>query len=155
MTFLLTCIIPGTPQQQGSKTRTPQGFAREANRNLAPWRADAIACLRRAALDQWGHAAESPITDPVRVGVRFIYARPKSHYGTGRNAGRLRPSAPLWPTSRRLGDADKHARSALDALTGIVYTDDALVVVLHVYKHFADANHPVGARILIDSLERP
>ena len=56
MTFLLTCIIPGTPQQQGSKTRTPQGSTREANRNLAPWRADAIACLRRAALDQPCHA---------------------------------------------------------------------------------------------------
>ena len=50
MTSLLTCTIPGTPQQQGSKTRTPQGSTREANRNLAPWRADAIACLRRAAL---------------------------------------------------------------------------------------------------------
>ena len=44
---------------------------------------------------------------------------------------------------------------ALDALTGIVYTDDSLVVALHVYKHYADADHPVGGRILIDSLERP
>ena len=41
MTFLLTCIIPGTPQQQGSKRNVGGNRFIEANRNLAPWRADA------------------------------------------------------------------------------------------------------------------
>jgi crossover junction endodeoxyribonuclease RusA len=127
VTSLLTCIIPGTPQQQGSKTRTPQGSTREANRDLAPWRADAIACLRRAALDQWGHAAESPITDPVRVNVWFIYARPKSHYGTGRNAGIVKASAPYYKASAP--DLDKLQRALGDALTQAgILRDDALIV---------------------------
>ena len=60
MTFLLTCMIPGTPQQQGSKRNVGGNRFIEANRNLAPWRADAIAYLRRAALDQWGHAEVLP-----------------------------------------------------------------------------------------------
>ena len=127
MTFLLTCMIPGTPQQQGSKRNVGGNRFIEANRNLAPWRADAIACLRRAALDQWGHAAESPITDPVRVGVRFIYARPKSHYGTGRNAGIVKASAPHYKTSAP--DLDKLQRALGDALTQAgILRDDALIV---------------------------
>ena len=127
MTFLLTCIIPGTPQQQGSKRNVGGNRFIEANRNLAPWRADAIAYLRRAALDQWGHAAESPITDPVRVGVRFIYARPKSHYGTGRNAGIVKASAPHYKTSAP--DLDKLQRALGDALTQAgILRDDALIV---------------------------
>ena len=127
VTSLLTCTIPGTPQQQGSKTRTPQGSTREANRNLAPWRADAIACLRRAALDQWGHAGKSPITDPVRVGVWFVYGRPKSHYGTGRNVGVVKASAPYYKASAP--DLDKLQRALGDALTQAgILRDDALIV---------------------------
>ena len=41
-TFALTCTIPGTPQQQGSKTRGAYGAMYEANRRLKPWRAHAI-----------------------------------------------------------------------------------------------------------------
>ena len=89
MTFLLTCIIPGTPQQQGSKRSLGAGrpFI-EANRNLAPWRADAIAYLQA----EW--RGRGPITEPVSLDVAFDFARPASHYGTGRNAGVLKDSAP-------------------------------------------------------------
>lgn len=125
--ILLACTIPGTPQQQGSKTRTPQGFSREANRNLAPWRADAISHLQAAALTQWGHAGESPITHGVHVDVMFVYVRPKAHYRTGRNANLLRDDVPLHKTSAP--DTDKLQRALGDALTqaGIV-RDDCLIV---------------------------
>ena len=123
----LACTIPGTPQQQGSKTRSAYGTMYEANRNLKPWRAHAITCLRRAALDQWGHAGKSPITDPVRVGVWFVYGRPKSHYGTGRNAGIVKASAPYYKASAP--DLDKLQRALGDALTQAgILRDDALIV---------------------------
>ena len=72
MTFLLTCIIPGTPQQQGSKRNVGGNRLIEANRNLAPWRADAIAYLQA----EW--RGRGPITEPVSVDVAFDFARPAS-----------------------------------------------------------------------------
>ena len=121
MTFLLACIIPGTPQQQGSKRSLGAGrpFI-EANRNLAPWRADAIAYLQA----EW--RGRGPITEPVSVDVAFDFARPASHYGTGRNAGVLKPSAPSAKATAP--DLDKLCRALGDALTQAgVLRDDALI----------------------------
>ena len=115
----LACTIPGTPQQQGSKTRNAYGTMYEANRNLKPWRAHAITQLRAA----W---AGEPITHGVHVTARFVFARPKSHYRTGRNAHLLRANAPIFKTSAP--DLDKLCRAAGDALTQAgVLRDDALI----------------------------
>lgn len=73
---------------------------------------------------------------PVSVGVDFLIVRPKSHYGTGRNATVLKASAPERPASRP--DVDKLARAVLDALKGTAYADDGQVVELHARKLFGD-----------------
>lgn len=125
---VLVATLPGDPQQQGSKR--PLGPGRpfiEMNRNLAPWRADAVHYLQAAAREQWGPSFGVPLTDPVRVEATFVYARPKGHYGTGRNAGRVKDGAPTYKTSAP--DLDKLQRALGDALTqaGVV-RDDALIV---------------------------
>ena len=118
-TVALACTIPGTPQQQGSKTRNAYGTMYEANRNLKPWRAHAITQLRAA----W---AGEPITHGVHVTARFVYARPKSHYRTGRNSHLLRDDAPAFKTSAP--DLDHLQRALGDALTQAgVLRDDALI----------------------------
>jgi crossover junction endodeoxyribonuclease RusA len=121
----LIAVIPGTPQQQGSKNRGRNGTMYDANRNLPAWRDTAIATLRRAAVRQWGTPA--PIDFGVIVTARFVFPRPKSHYRTGRYAGQLRPDAPTYKTSAP--DLDKLQRALGDALTcaGIL-RDDALIV---------------------------
>ena len=131
VTFLLTCIIPGTPQQQGSKRSLGAGrpFI-EANRNLAPWRADAIAYLQA----EW--RGRGPITEPVSLDVAFDFARPASHYGTGRNAGVLKDSAPSAKATAP--DLDKLCRALGDALTQSgVLRDDALIVEWVARKQWA------------------
>lgn len=131
MTFLLTCIIPGTPQQQGSKRSLGAGrpFI-EANKNLAPWRADAIAYLQA----EW--RGRGPTTEPVSVDVAFDFARPASHYGTGRNAGVLKDSAPGGKATAP--DLDKLCRALGDALTQSgVLRDDALIVEWVARKQWA------------------
>lgn len=131
MTFLLTCIIPGTPQQQGSKRSLGAGrpFI-EANRNLAPWRADAIARLQA----EWGGC--DPITEPVSVDVAFAFARPASHFGVGRNAGVLKASAPRAKATAP--DLDKLCRALGDALTQSgVLRDDALIAEWVASKQWA------------------
>ena len=130
MTFLLTCIIPGTPQQQGSKRNVGGNRFIEANKNLAPWRADAIARLQA----EWGGC--DPITEPVSVDVAFAFARPASHYGTGRHLGVLKPSAPRAKATAP--DLDKLCRALGDALTQSgVLRDDALIAEWVARKQWA------------------
>jgi Holliday junction resolvase RusA-like endonuclease len=69
----------------------------------------------------------------------FYVPRPKSHFGTGRNAKILKDSAPAYPTSRNLGDWDKLARAVGDALTQAkVIADDKLVVTPMPLKRWGD-----------------
>lgn len=112
-------VIPGTPQQQGSKTRMPNGFMVESNKKLGSWRRDAIAAAQAAY--------QGPkIIGPVFVLADFYFARPGSHYGTGRNASKLKPSAPRWHA--QIPDGDKLARALGDVLTQAgVLQDDRLI----------------------------
>jgi Holliday junction resolvase RusA-like endonuclease len=92
---------------------------------------------------------DAPISDtPLAVSLTFRFPRPRGHYGTGRNADRLKPSAPLRPTSKP--DADKIARSTLDSLTGLAFDDDSRVVELIVKKWYARNADEVGASILVE-----
>lgn len=62
------------------------------------------------------------LTQPVKLTVAFFFSRPKGHFGTGRNAGRLKNSAPDFHA--QTPDLDKLYRCLGDALTGIVIQDD-------------------------------
>lgn len=63
---------------------------------------------------------------PLFVAMTFYRPRPRSHYGSGRNSERLKPSAPAYPATRP--DVLKLARGVEDSLSGVVYTDDARIV---------------------------
>lgn len=63
---------------------------------------------------------------PLAVEFTFFRPRPGSHYGTGRNATRLKDSAPTVPTTRP--DVLKLARAVEDALTGVLWRDDSQIV---------------------------
>lgn len=73
---------------------------------------------------------------PVGVEVTFFQPRNKGDFGTGRNAHRLKPSAPPFPASRP--DVDKYLRRMLDALTGVLYADDGQVVTVRAEKRWGD-----------------
>lgn len=74
----------------------------------------------------------------LKVHMEFYLQRPKSHYGTGKNAAMLRADAPEFHTYAP--DALKLARSTEDALTEIVWVDDCLSVSLTTEKHWATEN---------------
>ncbi len=77
--------------------------------------------------DNWH---KEPLDCQLSVTLRFVVPRPKSHLGTGRNAGTVKPSAPAYPHP----DIDNYVKAALDAMSGTVYTDDKLVIELHARK---------------------
>ncbi len=87
-----------------------------------------------------------PLAGPLSVTMTFIMPRPKCHYGSGKNASKLKDSAPHYPTVKP--DVLKLARAAEDALTGIVYRDDAQTVELSVRKRYG---WPTRCEIKIES----
>lgn len=64
--------------------------------------------------------------EPLYVEATFYLPRPKSHFGTGRNADTLKESAPAKPTTR--SDVDNYLKGLLDGLSGHAYKDDRQVV---------------------------
>lgn len=67
-----------------------------------------------------------PWTCPVELELQFALPRPKSHMLTTYGCGVLKAKAPKHHTTRP--DAGKLARSTTDALTHILYRDDAQIV---------------------------
>ncbi len=80
----------------------------------------------------------SPYDGAVAIDAVFYFARPKSHFGSGKNAEKMKPAAPAFPITRANGDGDKLARSLLDAITGSVIADDSQVADLRIRKRYAD-----------------
>jgi len=83
---------------------------------------------------------------PLFVQFRFEIARPKSHYGTGKNSGKLKPSAPQWPHGQKQ-DFDNLEKFACDCLNGLAWEDDRQIVEAHTKKIWADS--PEGAKTVI------
>lgn len=135
----------GEPQPQGSKTvgtaKSGRRFVREDNPETGPWR-QAVASAALAAMN-----GRQLRPGPLRMRVVLVFARPAGHFGTGRNTGRLKPSAPLYCRTRP--DLDKLLRALGDALTGIVFRDDAQIVDVHAEKHYGE---PAHAHITVDEL---
>jgi Holliday junction resolvase RusA-like endonuclease len=85
-----------------------------------------------------------PWDGPLGLAATFTLRRPKGHFGTGRNARKLKPSAACWPVVKP--DATKLLRAIEDALTGVVWTDDAQVVEQLATKRYGE---PEGAHVEI------
>jgi Holliday junction resolvase RusA-like endonuclease len=86
-----------------------------------------------------------PLVGPLRIEVTFAFPRPKGHYRTGRYAGELRDSSPVFCSTRP--DLDKLLRALGDAITGIVVVDDAQVVAVDATKVYGSP----GALITVGS----
>jgi len=70
----------------------------------------------------------------LRVTVRRI--RPLSHFGTGRNVGTVKASAPMYPVTRP--DLLKIVRGVEDALSGVVWHDDSQICEYSLHKVWAE-----------------
>ena len=138
--------VRGVAAPQGSKRHIGHGIMIENSKKVKPWRQD----VRAAAID---HYEGSVIGRAVEIEIVFLFSRPKSHFGTGKNANKLKQKAPEFVTSSQTGDIDKLCRSTLDGLSakagGTVIKDDSLVVSLKAIKKYAKEDELLGANIFI------
>jgi crossover junction endodeoxyribonuclease RusA len=129
-------VVLGLPVPQGSKSAHP--FRRKDGSlgvavheggkaaRLKDWRR-AIADAARAWMAENG--LESPADGPLALVATFYLPRPSSA-----------PKRLVYPAKKP--DCSKLIRAVEDAMTGIVYTDDARIVDLRVYKRFAVDSPP-------------
>ena len=82
------------------------------------------------------HAPIEPIESATSIEVEFCFERPKSHYGTGKNANKLKPSAPEFHT--RKPDADNCLKACMDALNGLFWVDDSVIDEVVMRKKWGD-----------------
>lgn len=148
--------VVGVPKPAGSK----RAFALRRNGVLTgkvavtddcktsrPWKS---AVSHEAAAAMRATAEAGLLKGAVEMETHFTMPRAKGHFRTGANAHLLRPSAPKFHVIKP--DALKLARAAEDALTGIVYQDDAQVVRHVITKSFSAAGEPIGCVINVREL---
>lgn len=88
-----------------------------------------------------------PISGPIRLDLTFIMKRPKGHYGTGRNSGKLKPSAPKYHIIKP--DRDNLDKFVMDSLNGYLWHDDCQVVQGSIVKAYHSPTDELGPRTLI------
>jgi Holliday junction resolvase RusA-like endonuclease len=133
---LLKLTVFGTPEAAGSKRafgwQAKDGRSGtnvvDANPRAAGW--------KKQVAQHAGEAMEGRelLEGPLKVRLTFYRKRPAGHYGSGRNAHVLKPSAAPYPTSKP--DALKLARGVEDALTGAIYRDDSQIVTELLEKRY-------------------
>lgn len=131
--------VSGMPVTQGSSDarvnpKTGRAFVVSVKRGgpLGAWR-DAIATEARSVFSE-------VVAGPVAVELKFYLPRPAS-----------RPKRERFPD--RKPDADKLARAALDALTGVAFRDDAQVVRLWVGKLYAEPTQQTGVQVTVGAVD--
>ncbi len=115
---------------------------------LASWRSDVAAAAHRHKPEDWDiHAA-------VSLRCEFVFPRALSHYGTGSNAGKLKPSAPQHHT--KTPDLDKLIRSTgdsiSDAVARVLLYSDAQIVSIYATKRYQTDDF-LGAIITVTALD--
>lgn len=138
----------GLPQPAGSKKAFP---IRRAGGKLGVAVTDA-----NPEAKMWKNAVTSAaiaafrgdlLTGPLVLECIFYMPRPKGHYGSGKNTGKLKRTAPTYPIVKP--DTLKLTRGTEDACTGIVWRDDSQVVVLRSRKFYG---HPTRCEVTIYEL---
>ena len=79
------------------------------------------------------------VTDvAIHLDMVFVLPRPKGHYGTGRNAGKVKDSAPKYPKGRP--DIDNYIKFSMDCINGMgkVWKDDSQVVSINALKRYGE-----------------
>lgn len=131
---MITFFVPGTPVAKGSakafynKNAGKIVVMQDNKDKQKPWASMISYCAQEAGCQL------SP--SAIRIRLQFVMPRPKSHYGTGKNATALKKFVPSYHTSKP--DLDKLIRCVKDALTGVAWKDDSQVCEVVANKKYGE-----------------
>lgn len=89
-------------------------------------------------------------SEPLIVEMHFIMPRPKSHFGTGKNSGKLKTSAPKYHTSKP--DCSNLVKFPEDILNGIAWNDDSQIIKSISMKRYVEDGEEPHTMIFITRL---
>ena len=141
MSTHIDTFIPGTPVSQPRPRATIRGrHAGIYNPKTADaWKAQIVTCIRPCL--------SAVIEGPLKVVMVFRLPRPKGHYRTGRNAGKMKENAPLWHEKKP--DFDNLVKASMDAITNAgAWRDDSQVALALVCKVYVAPNES-GMQLII------
>lgn len=98
----------------------------------------------------YGKHGDGPFDGDLEIKVGAYLPRPKSHFGTGKNAGQLRDSARAYPGVKP--DLDNLLKLVVDALNGLAFIDDGQIVLATAYKQYADLTLGPGWSIVVKEI---
>lgn len=136
----------GQPRQRHRLVKTRDG--REFVHGFDPGDADDWkASIRRAAAP---YVTGEPLDlhCPCRVDITFLFPRPDGHFGTGKNAGKLKASAPVVHKAKP--DRDNCDKAVLDTLQEMgFFRNDSSVSIGLLAKLYCPPGAHMGAFIAI------
>ena len=143
---MISFFVAGVPKPAGSKrvflTKAGRPIVTDASGKPGKdWRAD----IQHAAKTVTPH----PLRGALNLHVQFRLPRPKGHYG---KKG-LRRTAPAYPIGRP--DTTKLVRAVEDALSGILWRDDAQIVSQVASKSYVCDGEVPGAQVWVNTLDIP
>ncbi len=153
----ISFYVRGKPAPGGSKkafrsATTKKIIVMDAAKGNRAWRNAVQMAARQAMKKPFEYASHCPLAGiPVSLHVNFYLPRPKSHH---RANGNLKASSPLHHIIRP--DATKLLRSTEDALTGILWRDDAQIVFQKISKKYVagpDEQGGCDVKIYVDGLK--
>jgi Holliday junction resolvase RusA-like endonuclease len=76
------------------------------------------------------------LMDPVSVSIIFGFSRPKSHYGSGKNSGKLKSGVETYV--KRRPDIDNLLKFVFDSCNGLLWHDDSLICEVQTRKIYTE-----------------
>lgn len=143
-----TFRVLGTPVPQGSVKAFGSRVVANNEHALGSWRSDVASAAQRAKPAEWD------INAAVSLRCEFVFPRPLSHYGTGKNVTKLKPSAPRYHV--KTPDVDKLVRGVADsigdAVARVLLNNDSQIVTLYAAKRYSTDDF-LGAIITVTALD--
>jgi Holliday junction resolvase RusA-like endonuclease len=140
---IINLTVQGEPKAQPQAPHRPRGGISYVPKTADLWRLLVRESVHKLPFD-------SPqITGPVELSITFWMPRPQYHYGTGKNKGVLKPSAPTEHTFKP--DLVNMIKAVEDAISDTqLWKDDALVWKYGEMVKKYGLPHQVGADIQIN-----
>ena len=82
------------------------------------------------------YAPSRPVETEICMEIIFCFLRPKSHFGTGRNAGKLKKKALFHYIKKP--DIDNLQKFVLDSMNKVFFRDDSQVYRVIAEKRYSD-----------------